>query len=224
MITQKNDLTDTGKCMHKEYLVIFPKLFASITLLITITLSAQNKTDSSVLDYSRPGKYHRILADLAGEWTFKGRHLSGNPDHDSSKVTLEFNGSLVRKSFANGRFFIVELTGGKLQIPIQDGKMKEENAQSIETEGYDNVKKKFVLTFINNHIGSGIVFSEGGYDSTTRTIIYESEVELMPERKMKVRKHFIIHDNDHYTLKYYRERDGKDFYGTITNYTRIKGK
>ena len=188
--------------------------FAVLVLAATTTFE-HNKKDSLTLvtlDYSRPGQYHQILADLVGTWTFKGRHFSGNPNPDSNKVTIAFHGSLVRKPFANGRFFIVELTGSKLQrplqMPIQDGKMKEDIGRTIETEGYDNVKKKFVLTFIGNHIGSGINFYEGKYDPMTKTIFFECEEELIPGRKRKVYEHFIIQDNDHYRLEYYRERDG----------------
>lgn len=199
-------------------------VFMLLVVAATSTpLVAQNKKDSLALvalDYSRPGKYHQVLADLVGAWTFRGKHFSGNPNPDSNKVTIAFHGSLVRKPFANGRFFVVELTGSKLQIPIQDGKMKEDIGRTIETEGYDNVKKKFVLTFIGNHIGSGIIFSEGSYDSTSKTISFESEPELIPGIKMKVYEHFIIQDNDHYRLEYYRERDGKRFKATEIICTR----
>jgi hypothetical protein len=198
--------------------------FAMFILTASTTPSfAQNKKDSSALDYSHPGRYHQILADLAGTWNFKGRHFSGNPNPDSNKVIIEFHGNLVRKPFANGRFFIVELTGdGKLQMPVQDGKMKEDNGRTIETEGYDNVKKKFVLTLIGNHVGSGIIFSEGSYDSTTKTISFESELELIPGMKIKVYEHFIILDNDNYRLEYYRERNGTTIKATEMICTRDK--
>lgn len=208
------------------------KASAMLVLVIAAgTLSfAQSKKDSSAqgnnifnqrLDYSRPGKYHQLLANLAGTWNFKASHYSGNPNPDSNKVVIAFEGSLTRKPFANGRFFIVELTGGKLQIPIQEGKMKEDNARSIETEGYNNVTNKFNLAFINNHIGSGIIYSEGNYDSTTKTISFEWEEELTPGMKRKVYEDFIILDNDHYRLEYYRERDGRKVKATEINCTRI---
>ena len=54
-----------------------------LSALISIAAFAQEKKDSSVnggdpleqmLDYSRPGKYHQLLASLAGTFTFKGSH------------------------------------------------------------------------------------------------------------------------------------------------------
>ncbi len=178
-----------------------------------------------MLEYSRPGKYHQLLADLLGSWTFTGAFFSENPNPDSSKVVFNFTGTLVRKPFANGRFFIAEGTGhGKLQMPIQDGKMKEVNEKSIETMGYDNVKKKFIRTYINNHIGSDISYSEGNYDSTANTIIFYSEGELIPGMKLKTKELFIILNKDHYRIEDYNEQDGKNVKATEINYIRVKLK
>jgi hypothetical protein len=241
MTLEKTNRTKSKVFIQKVNCDNFPKTLPSIIWIVLLALNtiptfAQDKKDSSgngdnvfnkMLDYSRPGKYHQLLADLAGNWTFKGRHFSGNPNPDSNKVVIEFSGTSVRKPFANGRFFIVELTSGKLQTllsPIQDGKMIKVNAKEITTEGYDNVKRKFVLTRMANNIGSGMHYSEGDYDSTTKTIIYKRVDELVPGMKMKVQERFLILDNDHYTIEIYGERDGSIIKDTEINYTRVKRK
>ena len=177
-----------------------------------------------MLDYSRPGKYHQLLADLVGTWTFQGRRFPLNPD--SSKVKFDLFGSHVRKSFAEGRYFIVDMTMGdslhKVPIPIRDGKMKEVIGKGIAIEGYDNVKNKFVQTSITNHIGSDIVFWEGTYDSTTKTITFNAEQEIVPGIKDKVRELFIIHDKDHYTIEYYNKEDKNYVKNAEITFTRVK--
>lgn len=116
--------------------------------LLAITLIAkpafsQDSTFQQMLDYSRPGKYHQLLADLVGNWNFEGSRFDW-VDSVTSKVSMKLAGSVVRKPFADGRFFIAELTtAGKIQLPIGDGKLLEDYAKAIQTEGYDNVKKKF---------------------------------------------------------------------------------
>jgi hypothetical protein len=108
-----------------------------------------------MIEYSRPGKYHQLLADLVGSWTFTGSHFDW-VDSMTSKVGIKLSGTAVRKFFAKGRFFIVELTtDGKIQLPVQDKKMIEGYGKGIQTEGYDNVKNKYQISYINNHIGSG---------------------------------------------------------------------
>ncbi|MEO8173759.1 MAG: DUF1579 family protein [Sediminibacterium sp.] len=180
-------------------------------------------TFNNVLDYSRPGKYHQLLADLVGIWTFKGSSIIW-VDSVTSKVTEELSGTVVRKSFANGRFFFVDATAGKIEMPIQDGKMKGANFQSHEIEGYDNVKKKFVRTLIWNANGSAILFFEGTYDSTTRTITYETEIEYAPGMKTKNRIVYIFHDRNHYKYEMYNEQNGKYIKFHEFSFIRVKGK
>jgi hypothetical protein len=48
---------------------------------------------------------------------------------------------IMRKEIYDGRFFTVEMIGGKLQVPVASGMMKEENYQSMQIEGYDLFKK-----------------------------------------------------------------------------------
>ena len=204
-----------------------------LSALISIAAFAQEKKDSSVnggdpleqmLDYSRPGKYHQLLAGLTGTFTFKGSHFDW-VDSVTSKVVMEIFGTAVRKPFANGRFFITELTtGATLQLPMQDGKMIEGYGSAFQTEGYDNVKNKFQLSYINNHIGSAIAFWEGIYDSTTKAIAFDGEMENVPGMKTKIRFNFIFNDKDHYKWEYYMEQNGKYRKASEMYFTRVEGK
>ena len=45
---------------------------------------------------------------------------------------------------------------GKFKMPGADGKMKDMNFKGISLDGYDNVKQKFVSTWIDN-MGTGIM-------------------------------------------------------------------
>ncbi len=190
----------------------------------TSVYSATDNTYNQMLDYSRPGKYHQLLADLAGTWNFKGRHYDW-VDSVTSKVSLEFSGTIVRASFANGRYFVVNVTSdGTLEMPVQDGKMITAKFQGIELEGYDNVKMKFVRSSIGNHLNSGIVASEGVYDSTKKTITFDSEVEPVPGMKTKDHLLFIFIDNDHYKWEYYQDEKGKYRKGTEIDFVRVYSK
>lgn len=214
-----------------------PILIMLVVLFATSTF-AQNDKDTSIsnvssngddtlnkmLDYSRPGKYHQLLADLVGSWRFTGSHFDW-VDSVTSRVGMKLFGTAVRKPFAKGRFFIVELTtGGKIQLPIQDGKMIEDYAKAIQTEGYDNVKNKYQISYINSHIGSGIWNFEGTYDSTTRTITFDGEIEFVPGRKTKNHFLFIFIDKDNYKWELDEEVNGKYRKASEMNFARVKGK
>ncbi len=201
--------------------------FVAICLL---QMTSSSQTDSSLKEedkvtmYSRPGKYHQLLGDLVGSWKFAGAHFEWI-DSVTSKVAVKVAGTAIRKPFANGRFFIVEVTSdGTLPLPIRDGKMIIGKYKEIQTEGYDNVKNKFQITLISNHNGSDINFREGAYDPANRTITLDGEFEEVPGEKMKGRTLFKFMDKDHYKLEYYLEFNGKYYKVTEINYTRVKAK
>jgi hypothetical protein len=163
-------------------------IYITLTMFQAIPVVAQGKKDTTVkevdfftqmIDKSRPGKPHQVFEEIVGTYTFKGRHFDW-VDSVTNKVALEFTGTIVRRSFANGRFFVADVSSDStLEMPIQDGKMKNAKFQGMEIEGYDNVKKKYVKTQIGNHIGSGIYTGEGTYNSTTKSITFYSEFELV---------------------------------------------
>lgn len=149
-----------------------------------------------MLDLSRPGSHHQILDRLAGKWNFM----------DPKRPYIK--GTLIRKPIYDGRFYTVEITGGKLPLPVKDGKMKEDNYQNLQIEGYDNSKAKFVTTSINNHIGSDIEMQIGSFDSEKMAFTYEWETELIPGFKKVTRRVLKIADSKHYTEEYYELQNG----------------
>ena len=165
-----------------------------------------------------------MLADLEGNWIFKGNRIEWI-DSATSKEGIKLAGSLVRKPFADGRFFIAELTtAAKIDLPVKDGKIITDYAKAIQTEGYDNVHNKFQLSYINNHIGSDITFWEGTYDSATQTVSFYSSIENIPGMKMNIRFDFVFIHKNHYQWNYYSEQNGKYIKDTEMNFTRVKAK
>lgn len=242
MKLKKTSCIDAEMSIQKRNHIPVLKAFISImvimvAILFTNSVFGQTKTDTTtsvysasentynqMLDYSRPGRYHQLLADLVGTWTSKGRHFNWI-DSATSEVALEFSATVIRESFANGRYFIVEvISDGTLEMPIQEGKMKEVKYQGLEIEGYDNVKNKFQKTTIGNHLNSSILAYEGTYDSISKTITFSSEIEVIPGLTIKDNFLFIFIDDNHYKWEYYQEENGKFRLGTEINFTRVTGK
>src|SRR5205823_1235560 len=88
-------------------------------------------------------------------------------------------------------------------------------------EGYDNVKKKFVASWIDN-MGTGIEFSEGTYDPATKSFTYTSEMEPVPGMKTAVREVIKIADNNHMSLEWYENQGGQEKKTMEINYTKKK--
>jgi hypothetical protein len=172
-------------------------------------ISGKNDVMKQLLAFSAPGKQHLLLADLAGNWAFQDQKLAFD------------KGKIVRKQVYDGRFFIVEITGGKLQVPVGDGMMKEENYQSMQIEGYDNPKAKFVTMSINNHIGSDIEMQTGSYDAKTKVFTYDWDTELVPGVRTKNRRLLRILDKDHYTEEFFEIRNNSPVKVRELDYTRV---
>jgi hypothetical protein len=106
-------------------------------------------------------------------------------------------------------------------MPGPDGKKKEMTFTGKSTEGYDNVKQKFVSSWVDN-MGTGIMMMEGTYDPATKTLNYNSEIEMMPGMKTKVRQKIQIVDKDHHILEWYEDRGGNEVKTMEISYTRSK--
>jgi Protein of unknown function (DUF1579) len=172
-----------------------------------------------MMELAKLNENHKLLADLDGNWTYTIKFWM-NPDPNAKPE--ESKGTAVRKSIMNGRFSTLDVTG-KMEMPGPDGKKKEMTFVGHGIDGYDNVKKKFVGSWIDN-MGTGIMFSEGTYDPTTKTFTYTSEYEGVPGVKQQIREVIKVTDKDHHTLEWYENRGGQDVKTMEIAYTRAGKK
>jgi hypothetical protein len=175
------------------------------------------KMMAQMMEMSKLNENHKALANLDGTWNCDVKMWM---DGDTSKKPDVSKSTAVRKSIMDGRFSMMDVTG-KMEMPGPDGKKKEMTFKGMGVDGYDNVKKKFVGTWIDN-MGTGIMLAEGNYDPATKTFTYTSEVEMMPGMKTQVREVIKIVDNDHHTFEWYENRGGQDVKTMEINYTRKK--
>jgi hypothetical protein len=158
-----------------------------------------------MMDLSKLNENHKLLSEMDGNWNYTIK-MWMNPDPNAKPQ--ESKGTASRKSIMGGRYFTMDVTG-KLQMPGQDGKMKDVQFKGMAVEGYDNVKKKFVSSWIDN-MGTGIQYSEGTYDPASKTFTFTSEIEMMPGMKTPVREVLKMTDKDHMMLEWYENRGGQE--------------
>jgi hypothetical protein len=73
-------------------------------------------------------------------------------------------------------------------------------------------------------MGTGIQFSEGTYDPTSKTFTYTSEMEPMPGMKSQTREIIKIADNNHMALEWYENHGGGEKKTMEIAYTRAGKK
>ena len=172
-----------------------------------------------MMEMSKLNENHKVLTDLDGNWNYTIKFWM-NPDPNAPPQ--QSKGTATRKSVMGGRFVVMDVSG-KMQMPGEDGKMKDMQFKGMGVEGYDNVKKKFVASWIDN-MGTGIQFSDGTYDPATKTLTYTSEMEPVPGMKMPVREVIKVADNNHMALEWYENHGGQEKKTMEINYTRVGKK
>ncbi len=172
---------------------------------------------AKMMELATLNENHKLLASLDGVWNYTVKMwMSGDP---TSKPD-ESKGTATRKSVMGGRFVMMDVKG-KMEMPGADGKVQTMEFVGHSTEGYDNVKQKFVSTWFDN-MGTGIMMTEGTYDEATKTFTYTGEFEPMPGMKQKVREVVKLTDKNHMVLEWYEDRGGKEVKTMEIDYTRGK--
>ena len=175
------------------------------------------KMMQQMMEMSKLNENHKLLTSLDGTWDYKIKFWM-NPDPNAKPD--ESAGTATRKSIMGGRYVVMDVAG-PMKMPGEDGKMKTVQFKGMGLEGYDNVKKKFVGSWIDS-MGTGIEFSEGTYDASSKTFTYTSEIEMMPGMKSQVREVIKVADNSHMTLEWYENQGGQEKKTMEINYTKKK--
>jgi Protein of unknown function (DUF1579) len=180
--------------------------------------SAAQHSDAEMqkmMELSKLNDNHKLLSSLDGNWDYTLKFWM-NPDPKAPPQ--ESAGSATRKTIMDGRYVVMDVNG-KFQMPGADGKPQDVDFKGMGLEGYDNVKKKFVASWVDN-MGTGIEFSEGKYDPATKSFTYTSEIEPMPGAKTKVREVLKVTDDNHMMLEWYEMHGGKEKKTMEINYTK----
>jgi hypothetical protein len=164
-------------------------------------------------EMGKPGPNHKLLADGVGTWNYTVKFWM-----DPSGPPMESTGVAVVKAIMDGRFFVGDHSG-KMQMPGPDGKMVDMEFKGMGIEGYDNAKKKFISSWVDN-MGTGIMNSEGDYDAGTKTITYRAEFSPIPGVKTRIRETVQLEDKDHHKFQMYEDRGGKEVKTVEITYTR----
>ena len=194
-----------------------PVAAAPASAAVAPAAAAPNEAEmmKQMMEMSKMNENHKLLSSLDGNWNYAIK-MWMNPDPNAKPQ--ESKGMATRKSMMGGRYVMMDVSG-KFQMPGADGKMKEVQFKGMGLEGYDNVKKKFVSSWIDN-MGTGIEFFEGDYDPATKTFNFTGEMEPMPGMKSQVREVLKLTDNNHMMLEWYENQGGQEKKTMEIAYTR----
>jgi Protein of unknown function (DUF1579) len=152
----------------------------------------------------KPGKEHEALRQFEGRWDA----LSANT-HDGK--TIESRGSEVDK-VAYGGFWVVMEYSSEIQGKPFSGQ---------GTIGYDPLKKKYLMTWIDN-MSPSAMWAQGDADASGKIFTFTSE-GFCPEvgKITTFRTVFAFQTADHRTRTFHRPgKDGTEEKAGVIHYTR----
>lgn len=159
---------------------------------------------------------HKLLEYMLGNWDYSNKMWMGPGDPTVS------TGTCTTRAIFDGRFFVSDHVGN-MEMPGPDGKPVKREFKGTATTGYDNMKQRFVATWIDN-MGTGIMLSEGTYEPGTKTFTFFTEMDdpMAPGTRVKVREVIRVLDKDRHVLEWFETRAGKENKAMEITYTRKK--
>lgn len=157
------------------------------------------------MEYMTPGKYHEMMAKSVGEWKTVTKWWM-----DPSAEPMVSEGTAVNEMIMGGRYLKSTHSGTMMGQPFE----------GIMIEGYDNTKKEFVSTWIDN-MGTGIMFSTGKYDESSQSITFEgSMVDPMTGGDVKYKETVKIIDQNKHMMEMYDVSKGTEIKMMEIEFTR----
>lgn len=160
------------------------------------------------MEVATPGEAHKRLGQFVGKWDTVVRMWWEGP----GKPPMETKGASEIKWMMDGRFLLEETSGQMMGMSYR----------GMSITGYDNFKKKYVVSYIDN-MGTGMYTGEGKFDMANKVLTsYGKMDEPMTGEHDKTVKYVIrILDKDKYVFEMFDEVGGpNEFKAFEITYTR----
>jgi len=162
------------------------------------------------MEYMTPGKEHKMMAAWDGTWNGEVTMwmTPGQPPIQSTTVS-------TNKMLMDGRY----------QYSVHKGNMMGMPFEGNSTLAFDNAKKEFISTWIDN-MGTGMMVSRGKWDEATKSLTLTGKM-VDPGAgngsEVPFREVFRVVDNDHQVMEMYGpDPSGKEFKTMEIKFTRKK--
>jgi hypothetical protein len=159
--------------------------------------------------YATPSDMHKMIAKWDGTWNMEMSSWM-SPDAPPVKST----GKSVNKMVLNGLYQESIYTGTMMGMPFE----------GHGTLGYDNAKKMFISTWVDN-MGSGIMKMEGAWDEATKSMTLKGVgIDPSSGKECNMREVFKLVDDNTQTMEMYgpSPKDGKESKMMEVKFTRTK--
>jgi hypothetical protein len=150
----------------------------------------QQKMMAAMMAAMKPGPQHDVLAKMAGDWTVTGK-MWMNPKEDPMPMDP-------------GTEYAEMILGGRYLQSVMNGKMMGMPYEGHGLMGYDNVKKQYQITYVDN-MGTAISTGTGTADATGKIISLMGKMDDPSTGKMDsdVKYVYTIKDDKTFVFEMY---------------------
>jgi len=196
--------------------LLFFTLVLALSLGVGVLSEAEQKEDMEKMKaeymakwqaYATPSEGHKVMEQLVGSWDYSLRYWSApNTPPEVSTGTSDV------KWILGNRFLEMDVNGTSMGQPFE----------GMGIIGYDNAKKEYVNTWIDN-MGTGMMNATGTYNAETNTMTETGTYTdpMSGEQKFKGVTKFVDADSFTYEMYTYAP-DGSEFRNMKINYIRKK--
>jgi len=157
--------------------------------------------------YMTPGDVHKMIAKYVGKW-----------NEDVTFWMQPGAAPNTNKATAVNQMIL----GGRYQQSTVTGDMMGTKFEGFSLLGYDNAKKIFTSTWMDN-FGTGTTTLEGTWDDATKTIIFKGkEYDPMTSKDMDVKETLQYVDDNTVKFQMFMIKDGAESKTMEINATRAK--
>jgi len=158
-------------------------------------------------DYMTPSDVHKMMAASDGAWNMEIQMWM-----DPNAPSQSMKASCVNKMILGGRYQQSINTGSYNGMPFEGHSLT----------GWDNARKIFVSTWIDN-MGTGIMYMEGPWNDATKTIELKGKMtDPMTGQVKDVRQTLKMVDDNTQVMEQYDMKDGKEYKAMEIKFTRAK--
>ena len=155
-----------------------------------------------------PGKEHERLNSMIGEWDATAKFWM-----DPAAPPVEGTGTAKMEWVLGGRHVRQDFKGTFMEMPFE----------GIGHTGYDNVKKKYVGTWMDT-MSTSVMYEEGEYDAASGMTVMHSTFMDPMGREIKNRSTVKVDGADKMVFTMYQTEPGKaEFKSGEITYTRKGG-
>jgi len=186
-------------------LLAIPMLATTVFFISSTAIAQNNEEMKAMMAYATPGEVHKLLASSVGTWTCDVT-IWMQPGAAPMKTTSETKNEMI--------------LGGRYLQGTNNGTFSGQPFQGISTTAYDNAKKLFINTWIDN-MGTGMVYLTGTWDDQHKCINFAGTmVDPSSGKDMPIREVMKFIDPNTQMMEMYVGAGSKEFKNMEIKFTK----